>query len=165
MTIRKRTKNKWHIRLGDFEFKKAIYHPSGNKIFEVWYKNDFIGDCIVSRSLGGSYLNISEKEKKELPLFVSSMSGVTNSEIHSRNINVIDGRIIETIGSVKVGRLYSTGSKNQFPVNIIYVELWQKELNNLTERKILLEKWPKKSAYKFISPGVYTKEIDWDNTY
>ena len=122
MTIRKRVKHKWHFTLGDFEFKKATYHPDGRKSFEVWYKKDFIGECQV---------------------IYHSKNSVANLEIFSRE-NPNDKYNAETFangGKQLVGNIFCTGLKNEFPTAIIKATLIADRLYMISKRKVLIEKY------------------------
>jgi len=141
MTIRKRIKNKWHSQLGDFLFKRATYHPTGERSFEVWYKHDFIGDCF----LGNSYWI------KTIDPFPESIS--SNYKEEDLRVARIDMRLEanKEFISGHVGRLIYTGLRNQFPEKILYVELHDNILklkNSIVTKTVFVEKLKKKLVPK-----------------
>ena len=138
MTIRKRVKHKWHFTLGDFEFKKATYHPDGRKSFEVWYKKDFIGVCQMDSWSKNSVVNFKIISKED---FSNKYSAVTFSK---------EGMI---------GEVFCTGFKNGFPTAIIKATLNTESLCMISKREVLVEKFIKRVPI-FMSPGVYVIEHD-----
>lgn len=144
MTIRRRIKKKWHLTLGDFEFKRASYNPNGSKTFEVWYKNDFIGDCKVTHSYYGK---ITAEELQTIPAYIPRIKGICSLRIDERIPKDLPSN--DSLPSDKVptrpihmlGNLYCTGQKNGFPSRIVYVELFPSTMNNVAKREMLFEKY------------------------
>ena len=129
----KRIKRKWHFTLGDFKFKKATYHPNRRRSFEVWYKNDLIGNCFV---------NFLTKRDRE--------NGFVKLQIFKTDM------LTRTI----LGDIYCKGEKNGFPTQILSATLFPNQLDMIFKRKILIEKCPEKHINNFISPSVYITEHD-----
>ena len=140
MTIRKRVKHKWHFTLGDFEFKKATYHPAGKKSFEVWYKNDFIGDCIVP-------FYRSKNNIQKLEIFSKEDSGTKYSAYDFANG-----------GKQPIGNVFCIGLRSNFPTTIIKAELFADKSDMVSIRKILFEKYPEK--LKFVTLDVILRELN-----
>lgn len=152
MTIRKRIKQKWQHRLGDFEFKKATYHPNKSKSFEVWHKQNLLGYCTVGRLRQ----NLLSESLKNLPEFIHlEKNPVTTHKIFDKIVTNT-----YNVSEVSLGNVYSTGAKNGFPANIIYVELFPEKLDLVAERYVIIEKEGHFNGVTFLSPGVYTREND-----